>query len=216
MDDAIGRTLAAIRQHELEQDTLVIFVNDNGGPTMPTTTVNGSRNDPLRGSKRTTWEGGIRVPLIIKWPGHVPAGKIDRRPVIQLDIFPTVLAATGASTTPTSAIDGVNLLPYVTGKNAGAPHDALYWRLGGMMAIRAGDWKLVKSRMGPFVDRDPAALGDLSGAELFNLVEDIGESKDLAASRADKVKELREKWQRWNQRLAMPAWGAGRGGGFLN
>jgi arylsulfatase A-like enzyme len=217
MDDGIGRTLAALRERQLDRDTLVFFLSDNGGPTMQSTTLNGSSNAPLRGSKRTTWEGGIRVPLVVRWTGQLPAGKVDRRPVIQLDVAPTALAAAGVAAQPSPAFDGVNLLPFLRGSANGNPHDALYWRFGGMMAIRQGDWKLVKSRVGPFVDGDPAVLSDLSGAELFNLAGDIGEAKNLAATRPDKVKELGDAWQRWNRQLAKPLWGpptgeGGRGG----
>jgi arylsulfatase A-like enzyme len=205
MDDAIGRTLTALRDQKLEERTLVIFLNDNGGPTMPTTTVNGSSNFPLRGSKRQTWEGGIRVAFAMSWKGHLEAGRVERRPVIQLDILPTVLAAAGAPTTG-SELDGVDLLPFLTGAAKDAPHEALYWRLGGMMAIRKGDWKLVKTREGPLVDVDPEALHDLTGAGLYNLAEDIGETRDLATERPDKVEELGDLWQRWNRRLARPLW----------
>jgi arylsulfatase A-like enzyme len=205
MDDAIGRTLEALRRHELEEDTLVIFLNDNGGPTMPTTTVNGASNRPLRGSKRQTWEGGIRVAFAISWKGHIEPGRVDHRPVVQLDVLPTALAAAGVAARE-SEFDGVNLLPHLTGRASGPPHDALYWRLGDMMAIRRGDWKLVKSRDGPLVDVDPGALRDLSGAGLYNLAEDVGETRNRATERPDKVQELSESWQRWNRQLPEPLW----------
>jgi len=205
MDDAIGRTLAALHDQKLEQDTLIIFINDNGGPTMPTTTVNGSSNGPLRGSKRQTWEGGIRVPFIIAWKGHVCSGRVDDRPIIQLDALPTALAAGGVET-KASEFDGVNLLPFLTDKAQDAPHDTLYWRLGGMMAIRKGDWKLVKTRDGPLIDIDPSALHDLSEAGLYNLSEDIGETRNRAAERPDKVRELSDLWQQWNRQLSKPLW----------
>jgi arylsulfatase A-like enzyme len=212
MDDGIGRILAALREHKLEQDTLVFFLNDNGGPTMGTTSVNGSSNVPLRGSKRTTFEGGVRVPFVVKWKGRLPEAKVDRRPINQLDVLPTALAAAGVAVDKSAALDGVDLLPFLSGKQTGAPHEALYWRLGGMMAIRKGDWKLVKTREGPFVDADPGVLSDLSAAELYNLAEDIGETKNLAAVRPDKFKELADAWQRWNQQLAKPLWDAPRQG----
>ena len=117
MDDAIGTVLAKLREKKLEENTLVFFISDNGGPTMPGTTINGSLNDPLRGSKRTTLEGGIRVPFFVKWPGHVPAGKVYDQPVIQLDILPTALAAAGVEVPADAKLDGVNLLPYLNGKN---------------------------------------------------------------------------------------------------
>jgi arylsulfatase A-like enzyme len=207
MDDAIGRTLTALRDQQLEDKTLVIFLNDNGGPTMPTTTVNGSSNAPLRGSKRQTWEGGIRVAFAMSWKGHLEPGRVERRPVIQLDVLPTVLAAAGM--TAESELDGVDLLPYLAGAAKGAPHDALYWRLGGMMAVRKGDWKLVKTRDGPLVDSDPTALRDLSEAGLYNLVDDVGETRNRAAEHPDKARELADLWQHWNLRLARPLWGPG-------
>ena len=100
MDDGIGKTLAALRDGGLEEDTLIIFFNDNGGPTMAGTTINGSSNAPLRGSKRQTFEGGIRVPFIIRWKGHLAEGKTDARPIIQLDVLPTALAAAGVKPQP--------------------------------------------------------------------------------------------------------------------
>ena len=205
MDDGIGRTLAALRVAGLEENTLIFFFSDNGGPTMPTTTINGSSNAPLRGSKRQTWEGGIRVPFVIQWKGHLVAGKTDSRPIIQLDVLPTALAAAGIDIRPDWKLDGVDLLPFLTGKQAGTPHDALYWRLGGMMAIRQGDWKLVKTSEGP-LPSDPAVLSDLSSAELHNLGEDIGEQKNVAAAYPEKAKALAEAWQRWNSELVRPRW----------
>jgi arylsulfatase A-like enzyme len=206
MDDAIGRTTAALRAAGLDENTLIFFFSDNGGPTMPTTTVNGSSNAPLRGSKRQTWEGGIRVPFVIRWKGHLAAGRTDSRPIIQLDVLPTALAAAGVGVRPEWKLDGVNLLPFLTDKQTGAPHDALYWRLGGMMAIRKGDWKLVKTREGPLRDTDPAVLSDLSTAELYNLKDDIGETTNLAAAHPERVKELSEAWWRWNGELVRPLW----------
>jgi arylsulfatase A-like enzyme len=212
MDDGIGKTIAALRAANLEENTLIFFFSDNGGPTMEGTTINGARNTPLRGSKRQTWEGGIRVPFIIRWKGRLPEGKTDSRPIIQLDVFPTVMAAAGVTPQRERQLDGVNLLPFLTGAASGSPHDALYWRLGDNMAIRLGDWKLVKTHEGPLGD-DPAVLNDLSGAELFDLSTDIGETRNLAATRPERVRELAEAWQRWNRQLAPPLWRGGRGGG---
>lgn len=210
MDDAIGRTLATIRDEGIEENTLVIFFSDNGGPTMLGTTINGASNAPLRGSKRQTWEGGIRVPFILRWKGHVPEGKTDARPIIQLDVLPTMLAAAGIPLGKQSNVDGVNLLPFIAGKDPGPVHEALYWRLGGMMAIRKGDWKLVKTQDGA-LPPDPSVLSDLSAAELYNLAADIGETKNLALTNPAKAKELADQWQEWNRELAKPLWPAGGG-----
>ena len=213
MDDGIGKVLGTLREQNLDQNTLVIFFNDNGGPTMETTTINGASNAPLRGSKRTTWEGGIRVPFMLRWTGRLPGGHVDKRPIIQLDVLPTALAAAGIDAGKSNRLDGVDLLPFLTGAGKGLPHETLYWRMGGMMATRHGDWKLVKTREGAFVDADPAALSSLTGAELYNLADDIGESKNLAAARPEKVKELGDRWQLWNKELAKPRWGPPPGGG---
>jgi arylsulfatase A-like enzyme len=210
LDDGVGRTLDALRAEGLEENTLVFFFSDNGGPTMQGTTINGSNNAPLRGSKRQTWEGGIRVPFIMRWKGRLAEGKIDSRPIIQLDILPTALAAAGVATKSEWKLDGVNLLPYLTGKDQRPPHEALYWRLFAHMAIRKGPWKLVKTMEGPLLFSD-TTQPDLSGAQLFNLADDIGEQKDLAAARPDKVKELTDDWLRWNKEMATPAWGPGAG-----
>lgn len=199
MDDGIGKTLAA-----LDDNTIVFFFSDNGGPTT-VGGVNGSSNAPLRGSKRTTWEGGIRVPLIVKWKGHLAAGTTYSQPVIQLDVLPTALAAAGIKLDSRSNLDGVNILPFLAGKRSGRPHEMLYWRLGGIMAIRKGDWKLLKMSDMGFVEL-PSALTDLSTIELYNLKDDIGETKNLASTNPKKVKELAGDWTRWTEGLAKPGW----------
>lgn len=211
MDDAIGKTLDALRTEGLDRKTLVFFVNDNGGPTVWSTGVNGSSNAPLRGSKRQTWEGGIRVPFFVRWTDRLPAGVVDHRPIIQLDVLPTALAAAGVAPDPAWNLDGVDLLPFLTGTRSDPPHDALYWRLGGMMAVREGDWKLVKSEEGAANTTDPSVLRDLSGAQLYDLAHDVEETNDLAAAHPDEVRKLGQDWQRWNATLAKPAWPAGRG-----
>ena len=203
MDDGIGRTLAALRDNGLDETTLVFFFSDNGGP-LTRQGWNGSSNTPLRGHKTQTWEGGIRVPFIIRWTGRVPAGRIDSRPIIQLDVLPTALAAAGIAVKPEWKLDGVNLLPFLTGAAHGAPHDALFWRLGGAFAIRKGGWKLVKSPDGAASD-DPAKV-TLDGAELFNLATDISEKSNVAPAHPDKVRELSAAWLQWKAQVATPRW----------
>jgi arylsulfatase A-like enzyme len=199
MDDNIGRVLAKLREAKLEEQTLIFFISDNGGPTMKGTTINGSRNDPLRGSKRTTLEGGIRVPFLVQWKGRLPAGKVYEQPVIQLDFHPTALAAAGVAVKPEWKLDGVNLLPYLEGKEGRPPHEVLYWRMGQQMAVRKGDWKLVR------YDWE----GKLHGPELYNLAADIGEKTNLAEKEPAKFQELEAAWQKWNAELAKPLWGGG-------
>lgn len=209
MDDGVGKTLAALREASLDESTLVFFFSDNGGPTMAGTTINGSSNAPLRGSKRQTWEGGIRVPFIISWKGQLAQGTTDSRPIIQLDVLPTALAAAGLEIDPTWKLDGVNLLPYLTGRLAGPPHESLFWRLGDNVAIRKGDWKLIRTSEGPLRGANPDSLSALSGAELYHLADDIGEQRNLAAAHPEKLQELAAAWRRWHRELAKPLWGPG-------
>ena len=145
------------------------------------------------------------MPFIISWKGRLESGRTESRPIIQLDLMPTVLAAAGLRLEPLAMTDGVNLLPYLTGNAGGRPHETLYWRLGGTMAIRKGDWKLVKMSDDGHL-RDPAVLSDLSGAELYNLKDDIEERRNLAGARPEKVKYLVAEWQRWNKDLQKPRW----------
>jgi arylsulfatase A-like enzyme len=112
MDDNIGKVLETLRQHQLERNTLIFFLSDNGGPTR----ANSSRNTPLRGFKAQTWEGGIRVPMIVQWRGTIPEGRVYDDPVIQLDVLPTALAAAGSKIRSEYKLDGVSLLPYLEGK----------------------------------------------------------------------------------------------------
>ena len=134
---------------------------------------------------------------MIQWKGHLPAGKVYNNPVISLDIHPTAMAAVGGSIPAGVKLDGVNLLPYLTGSGKGIPHDKLYWRYGAQWAVRSGDWKLLSQ-----------SKGDL---QLYNLTEDIGEKNNLVASRQDKVKELQATYDAWNKQLVDPRWVSERG-----
>jgi arylsulfatase A-like enzyme len=189
VDDGVGRVLAELRKQGLEDQTLVFYLSDNGGPMQ----ANASNNDPLRGAKGSPWEGGIRVPFAAQWPGHVPKGLVYEKPVISLDIFATVAALANAPANPARPLDGVNLMPYLTGKQSGDPHGAIYLRMfdKGAFAVRSGDHKLVIPGKG-------------SEAELYNLIRDIGESKNLAAAEPDVVKELEKRRVTWNEQLAEP------------
>jgi arylsulfatase A-like enzyme len=211
MDDAIGRVRKKLDETGQSQNTLITFISDNGGPTMPGTTMNASINKPLRGSKRTTLEGGIRVPFLVSWPGHVKPG-VYEKPVIQLDFNVTALTAAGIGIQPDWKLDGVDLAPFFAGTNSAAPHETLYWRFGQQMAIRHGDFKLV--RYDTNADTRTGAGGQpTSSAQLYRLSDDIGESKDLAWSMPDKLNELQTKWDAWNKDNVAPLWGGGAEGG---
>jgi arylsulfatase A-like enzyme len=189
VDDGVGRVLAELRQQGLEENTLVFFLSDNGGPT----DVNASSNAPLRGKKGDAWEGGIRVPFAAQWPAQFPKGLKYDRPVISLDIFATIAAVTAAPANPVRPLDGVNLVPYLTGKNSGAPHDTIYLRKfdQGAFAVRHGDHELVITKTG-------------DAPQLFNLARDLGETKNLAATEPRLVADLEKLRTAWNAQLVPP------------
>jgi arylsulfatase A-like enzyme len=191
-DDAVGRVLAKIREIGQEENTLVVYLADNGGPTRRTTSKNGA----LRGFKASTLEGGVRVPFLIQWKGKLPAGRTYDHPVMQIDLLPTAIAAAGGEVRADWKLDGVNLLPYLTGEKIGKPHETLYWRFGDQWAVRHGDYKLVASRL------------DGNQPKLFNLAEDIGETKDLMGERPEKARELRDIYDKWNAEQASSRPGA--------
>ena len=191
MDDAVGRVAAALSAEGLEKDTLLFFLSDNGGHPLAST----ARNNPLRGEKGTAWEGGIRVPFVVKWTGHVPAGETLSQPVICLDILPTALAAAGISVPASLKIDGVDLIPSLTRQRQDPPSRSLFWRYGDHRAIRQGKWKLMLTA------GEPAGLYDLDA--------DIAESKDLSAEYPQLVAELAAEFGRWNAALPPPRWGPG-------
>lgn len=182
MDDGVGRVMAKIRALGQEENTLVFFIGDNGGPTQSTT----SNNGPLRGFKMTTYEGGPRVPFAAQWKGTWPAGKTYDFPVMNLDVLPTIVAAAGGRISSEWKLDGVDLTPYVSGANKTRPHETLYWRYGPQWGIRRGDMKLVVSR------------GGGPTPELYNLTVDIGESNNLAGTNPKKVQELQALWDKWS------------------
>ena len=189
MDDAVGRVLETLRAEGLEENTLIFFLSDNGGPTPQTT----SSNAPLRGVKGQVWEGGIRVPFLAQWKGRLPAGTVFTEPVASLDIAPTLLAAVGRTAKPEDKFDGTDLLPYLSGRKTGRPHEVLYWRINAKQALRFGDWKLVRER-------------EQDRWELYDLANDIGETTDLADKMPEKVRELEKAWQAWNAELQAPRW----------
>jgi arylsulfatase A-like enzyme len=188
MDDAVGRVLETVRKLGQEENTLVFFIADNGGPTKETT----SSNSPLRGFKASTFEGGPRVPFLVQWKGRLPGGKIYAPPAMNLDVVPTVMAAVGKPLTAADNIDGVDLAPFLTGAATGRPHETMFWRFKAQWAVRSGDWKLV------------VAGGGSGSPELYDLAHDIGEQKDLAANHPDHVAELTELYAAWSAEQARP------------
>lgn len=186
LDRAVGKVLDALEEHELTDQTLVVFLNDNGGTTA-------HDNTPLRGFKGSTWEGGMRVPFVMQWPAVIPKGLVYDKPVISLDIFPTALAAAGVAATPAMQLDGVNLLPYLTGDNTERPHSELYWKSGKNWAIRSDDLKLVQQQ-------------EDTQARLYDLGADVGETTDIAASRPDDVARMTALYEAWKATHRATPW----------
>ena len=197
LDDAIGRLTEHLKKTGADKNTLIFFVSDNGGSGhKPYLAYNTGVNTPLRGDKGQTLEGGIRVPFFASWPGHLPSGKVYDQPVSTLDFLPTACALAGAK--PSDKIEGVNLLPFLTGENKSAPHATLAWRFGPQKALRQGNWKLVDAR-----DFDTKTQ---SGWQLFDLNKDISEKNDLSAQFPDKKAELIRLWEEWNTLNIAPKW----------
>lgn len=186
LDRACGELLNKLKSLGLEENTLVVFTNDNGGPT----DKNASVNAPLSGTKSNHLEGGIRVPFLMKWPKEIKGGMVYDYPVSTLDLLPTFFAAAGGAHTHLKQIDGVDLIPFVQGRNKERPHDVLYWKKESRAAIRNGDWKLIR-----FPDRP---------AELYQLDKDIQEHNDLATAYPEKVKEMYKQLFEWELTLERP------------
>ena len=191
VDDGVGRVLAKLAEHDLDRDTIVVFLSDNGGATN-----NAANNRPLRGFKSDPFEGGIRVPFAMRWIGQIPEGRDYDPPVIALDIAGTIVGQSGAAVSPDKPLDGVDLMPYLTGQADGVPHDQLFWMWyeRGRQVIRVGDDKLID---------DPQGKG---GTMLFDLAKDRREARNLAGDRAARVEALRAEAEAWARQMVPPAY----------
>ena len=190
MDDSVGAVMKQLRKSGLEENTLVFFLSDNGGPTRELT----SSNAPLRGQKGMMYEGGLRVPFMVQWKGTLPKGKVYNHPVTSLDIYAT--AAANAKATAPENIEGVDLIPYLTSKRSDRPHDTLFWRQGNKAGLRHGDLKLV--RMG-----GRKAVGNAKW-ELYDLSKDISEERNLAKVNPEHLSELVALWKKMNGEMQEP------------
>ena len=189
VDDGVGLLLDKLDKLNLAEDTIVFFLSDNGGPEKN----NASDNGILKGQKSDIWEGGFRVPYAVQWKGHLPAGVDYENPVHSLDIMATIAELAQAPNDTDRPLDGVNLVPYLTGKNPGKPHDTIYLRKFDeqRFAVRHGDYKLVLHNEG-------------WKPQLYNLKKDIGETKNIAASMPEKVQEIDRLRKKWNSQLIEP------------
>jgi arylsulfatase A-like enzyme len=193
MDESVGRILEKLKSLGLEDRTVVIFMSDNGG--LSTAEGTPTSNVPLRAGKGWLYEGGIREPLIIKWPGVTKPGSACDVPVTSTDFYPTLLEMAGLPLRPKQHVDGVSIVPLLRGGQS-LPRQAIYWHYphyanqggspGGV--VRAGDYKLIE-------------FYEDNRVELYNLKDDLGEKNNLADKMPDKAKELREMLARWRQEV---------------
>lgn len=186
MDDGLGRVRAKLSEMNAEKNTLIFFVGDNGAPVKPGH-WDGSLNVPLIGEKGMLTDGGIRTPFLAAWPGTLPAGTVYPHPVINLDIAATAVALAGEAH---GNLDGVNLVPFVTGENKAMPHDTLYWRWRSQAAVLEFPWKLI--RLGP------------EEQFLFDVTTPEGETKNLLAQHPNIVARLNAKLKTWSDGLKPP------------
>ena len=195
LDRGVGRVLEALEANGLTENTLVLFTSDNGGAGyigLPEV------NAPFRGWKITLFEGGVHVPFFAKWPVRLPAGGVYEQPVQHFDLYATAAAAAGAELPSDRVIDGVDLVPYVTGAVEGVPHDALFWRSGAAQSVRIGDYKMNVS----------APEGMPRREWLFDLSRDPGERNDLSEVMPEKLAELRAALAAHDAAQMPPAWPA--------
>ncbi|HQW30379.1 MAG TPA: sulfatase-like hydrolase/transferase, partial [Verrucomicrobiales bacterium] len=198
IDDGVGLVTGTLKKHQLTEKTLIFFIGDNGAPLKihkidsplngDAGGWDGSLNTPLNGEKGMLTEGGMHTPFVVAWPGTIPGGQTYEHPVSALDVAATATAQAGITTNP-GDLDGVNLLPYLTGEIKTAPHEALYWRWSAQSAIREGNWKLLRGGEREY---------------LYDLAADIEEKHNLVAKHPDIAARLRGKLTTWCDELNPP------------
>lgn len=190
LDDAVGQILETLKENGLWKNTLLFFISDNGASKS-----DGGSNAPFRGFKGSLWEGGIRVPYLVQWPAVLPAGQDYDFPVSTLDVAATATALAHPKGGIDPVLDGVNLIPYLTGKQSGPPHDYLFYKQfawNDSWAVRQGNWML----MGRAEEE----------RLLYNIAQDPGQTKNMAARYPEVVKDLRKKWDQWNAGTEETVW----------
>jgi arylsulfatase A-like enzyme len=196
LDDNVGKVLDAVQASGQADHTLIVFASDNGCAAYFPGLCSCL---PLRGGKLAYYEGGIRVPFMMSWPGHIPSGLVYPHMVSLLDVVPTTVAAARGMLPGDRVYDGVDLMPYLTGHEAGNPHRMLAWRALPLAAIREGDWKLWQSSGG-----EDDAYGKYQ--LLFNLPADSNETRDLAGSNPREARRLAAELSRWSGGMIAPKW----------
>jgi arylsulfatase A-like enzyme len=189
IDGSVGRVLDALKANGLDENTLVVFTSDNG----PALRGNGSAK-PLKGNKGETWEGGMRVPAVVRWPGHIPAGRVNGEQISSVDLLPTFAGLAGGQVPADRVIDGKDIWPVLT-RDAKSPQEAFFYHRGNQLeAVRSGKWKL---RMG---GKKPA---------LYDLEADIGETTNVLAQHPEIAERLRSYVKAFEEELAQNSRPAG-------
>ena len=187
VDDGVGKVLKAIEENGIDEQTIIVFLSDNGGARN-----NASSNAPLRGAKSDLFEGGIRVPFAMRWKGVIPPSQTYEAPISSLDIMATIVAQNNIEIASERPLDGVNLIPFLTGKKLGKPHDFLFWRKWEQkaMAVRHGNYKIVANK-----DRDnnPPAL--------YHLSSDMVEKHNVKEVQRETYDSLLLHWESWNAEM---------------
>ena len=178
MDDSIGGLLDRLKQRNLDENTLVVFISDNGGD-------GAASNGPLRGGKTQLFEGGLRVPMIARWPGRIAQNRVNEQFATTMELFPTFVAAAGSQPPAGVRLDGFNLLPVLEGK-AESPRQECFYQAKAAKAARVGPWKWVESD---------------KGNGLFHLAEDIGEKQDLSAQKPEILAKVKGRWAAWRKEM---------------
>ena len=188
VDDGVGVIMDKLEKLGIAENTILFFLSDNGGPEK----ANASNNGVLKGGKSDLFEGGIHVPFVMKWPKKIEAGQVYNAPIISLDILPTILAQVAIPIKTKNPLDGVNLMPYLSGNNKGTPHDFLYWRKfdDNYYAVRNGTG-----------DKIVVKAGDKM---LFNLNKDISENENILKIKMGSFEQLQKKYEEWSLPMVAP------------
>jgi uncharacterized sulfatase len=205
VDDGVGLVMQTLADHQLTEKTLVFYIGDNGAPLKIHKTDapgggpgwDGSLNDPLNGEKGMLTEGGMHTPFVVSWPGKIPGGQEYPHPITALDVAATAVAISGVEV-PEDELDGVNLIPFLSGQNEAPPHDALLWRWDAQSAIRAGKWKLLRGGNREY---------------LFDLDADLQEQANLIKKHPEIANRLRSQLNDWANELTPPGFKSGALGG---
>ncbi|WP_432800025.1 sulfatase-like hydrolase/transferase [Poriferisphaera sp. WC338] len=192
MDKAVGNVLEKLNEHKLTDNTVIIFLSDHGG--VKKKKAYWGDNGHLRGGKGTLWDGGLQTPIFIQWNDRITPGSTYNKPVIALDLLPTIVEACGGEIDSSWKLDGVNLLPYLSGEKTDRPHETFYWRQNEMWAVRDGDWKILRDR-------------GAKVPQLFNLARDPGEKVNLAEVYPDKLDAMVQLYEAWAADVETPRFG---------